>query len=215
MDDLLSVDAPAGLVLGGLAQVHYLAPHDDGMGNSHRFNDALFGCGLDLDVAVFEEGLPGAVDLAGDILYALEIKLGDHTMEEVLLLYAEDALVGDDPYVEVVIQPFDEEDDPEESVVYGDEQEIDIAVWLIEECRKGDRQEQRICGERQQCQTEEHYRGRQQCDLVPAQDKSDLFIVPLAWKAVFYLGYYLLPYLLYILIGEKIVIFGHSFHKIG
>lgn len=88
----------------------------DGIGvrNLPESETLLLGSRLYIDIAEIEDGREEAVDDRRDILYAGEFELADLSREEPFLLDVDDALIGDDPDIEVVIDPDEERVDPHE-----------------------------------------------------------------------------------------------------
>lgn len=92
----------------------------------------LLSGGLDVDVAVLEDSLEHAVGFGGDVLDACEVEFGGDALEEAVLFNIDDALIGDDPGVEVVIRELDEGKQPDGEEVDGEEDREDGAEkWLV------------------------------------------------------------------------------------
>src|SRR5688572_23363969 len=76
-------------------------------------NETCFftGC-LDFYVAKVKQGFCNAFDRACDVLHAVETELGNGTGKETGLLDVEDALVGNDPDIQIVVHEILEQEQP-------------------------------------------------------------------------------------------------------
>ena len=94
----------------------------------------LFTGGLYEDVAEIKDSRNDALHGRGDVLDTGEVEFADMAIEESLLLDIHNALVGDDPDVEVVINPGEKTEKPyenEESIFHKDEEFLPTGTEYI------------------------------------------------------------------------------------
>lgn len=114
-----------------------------GIGNLSEDEAFFFGCGLDVDIAKIENGWNEAVDDGSHVLNPGKLEFADFAIEKAFLLYVDDAFVGDDPDIKVVVYP-------DEEYIQPDEKEESIEKEEKEKWRKrvsGDRRGFRKDGE--------------------------------------------------------------------
>lgn len=199
--EYLPVQSPAGFFLCRFAELHDFSADDDRVWDGDGFDDIIFRGGLELDVSILEAGLPESVHGAADVLHSLEIDLGGDAVEKISLLDVQYPLVGYDPDIQIIIQPFDKKYYPQESIIDRYHQEEDVAVRLLGKERKRVGDEERIESQRQESQDKENSYGRHQSELVSSQDEFYLFAISLSGKGE-----------VNFLLGRHFI-FCHNFHK--
>lgn len=124
-----------------------------GVGETDGLEVALKGTGgLSLDGAEVEQGWNKAFDNVLDVLQSLEAKDADVAVEEVNLVDEDDAPVGDDPEVEVVVGPDGEASQEGDEKPTGGSKgnEIKVLLWvefnwkvwdIWQDCKHGQKEE--------------------------------------------------------------------------
>lgn len=69
---------------------------------------------LNFDVAIIEESRNDSFDIRGDILDLFQAEFAGLSGEKAFLFDIDDALIGHDPDIEIIIDPYDEKSDPDE-----------------------------------------------------------------------------------------------------
>lgn len=142
------------------------------------------GGGLDLDISVFEEGRNDPDDFRSDILDFGELELRNLAVEKPLLVYVYDPFVGDDPSVEIIIDPEDEKKVPNEecSQAFGKDEEIIVFRFgKIVGCQ--------VEKEENENQAENGYQDgekmQEKNEPMAAQEEDHLFVIMLSGKIYF------------------------------
>lgn len=100
-----------------VGQVQELLPDVVGVGDGAENDVQVLRGGFDADVAIIKERGEKSMNIGRHVLDAKEIKLGDGAGEESELLHVHDAVIGDNPNVQVVINKVHEEKEIDAKVV--------------------------------------------------------------------------------------------------
>ena len=108
-DDALHV------ITGSLAgEAHDLVFYSKGIADLAEDEMIFFRSSLDVDVPEVEHGWDESVDRGCDVLDAGKSQFTDMTVKETFLFNVNDAFVGNDPDIEIVVNPDEKSEEPQE-----------------------------------------------------------------------------------------------------
>src|SRR3989338_1440341 len=102
------------IAYGALRKFHYHILDAIRIRHPPEYEAAFFPGGLYLDIAVIEHGRDDAGDGRRDVLDAGEVQFAYVPYEQPALFDVDDALIGDDPDIEVIIDPGQKTEKPDE-----------------------------------------------------------------------------------------------------
>ncbi len=167
-------------ILGGIAREgHNLVFDGEGVADLAEDEALFLGRCLDIDVAEIEHGRDETAHLARDVLDALETQFANITGEESFLFDIDDALVGDDPDVEVVVDPNEETVEPqkkEKRVLGKEEKGQEVGVDTVRKHEGDDRE----TADQEKNEQEDNAELNEDVEPVAMGDAQHLFVLVLA-----------------------------------
>jgi len=158
----------------------------DGIGVGDILEEKFF-ClsgSLHLDVAIIEKGRNDTFDIGGNILDLFQAQLAGLPSEQPLLFNIDDALAGNDPDIEIVVNPNYEKGDPDEDekkVAQKGEKHLEGRVAKIVVKNSG----QSIGTEKQHEHDEDDEKLAQDIEPMTMQHEQNLFVRALSIKMIF------------------------------
>lgn len=101
------------VIEGALGKFHHGVFDEVGIRDLAENKMILFAGGLNGHVAKIKHGREDTFDGGGDVLDAGKIEFADVPYKQPFLFDVDDALIGDDPDIEVVIDPQEETENPD------------------------------------------------------------------------------------------------------
>lgn len=114
--------------VGVVRHIHYGVFDAIGIGDLVKNEAFPFAGALHVDIAEIQDGWEKSLDLARRVLDTEEENFAHMADEETSLLDVDDALIGDDPDIEVIVDPSEETEEPEKDKerVFDEEKERPI-----------------------------------------------------------------------------------------